>query len=124
MLTDAGKVQCLELRESFPFLQEVEVILVSPLRRAIQTAAFVFGPEMERRGLPIILVPQAQEISSLQCDIGQDAEAIRSEAAKLIAEAAPGWNAELLDSTLVDDGWNSKVGICPESRGNDLLNEV
>jgi hypothetical protein len=25
---------------------------------------------------------------------------------------------------LVDDGWNSKVGICPESRGDDLLNEV
>lgn len=111
----------MELRDSFPFLETVEVILASPLRRAIQTAAFVFGPVMERRDVPIILVPLAQEISNLRCDIGHDAETIRSEAARLIGEAVPGWNIELLDSTLVDSSWNSKVGACSElCRDNSL----
>jgi broad specificity phosphatase PhoE len=108
-LTETGKVQCKELQEKFPFLQDVEVILASPLRRTIQTAAYTFAPELEKRQIPLVLVPKAQEISSLACDIGQDAEKIIAEAPKLIADAAPLWDASNLDTTLVDESWNSKV---------------
>lgn len=111
MLTDLGKVQCKELQQKFPFLQDVEVILASPLRRTIQTAAYIFAPELEKRQIPIVLVPKAQEISSLACDIGHDAEVTISDAPKLIADAAPLWDASNVDTTLVDESWNSKVSL-------------
>ncbi|KAJ5443912.1 phosphoglycerate mutase family protein-like protein [Penicillium daleae] len=100
LLTEIGKAQCRELQEKFSFLQDIEVILSSPLRRTIQTAAYTFAPELEKRQIPIVLVPKAQEISSLACDIGHDAEVTISEAPKLIANAAPLWDASNLDTTL------------------------
>ncbi|KAE8343330.1 hypothetical protein BDV24DRAFT_161767 [Aspergillus arachidicola] len=111
LLTETGKGQCKELQEKFPFLQDVEVILASPLRRTVQTAACTFAPELEKRQIPIVLVPKAQEISSLACDVGHDAEVTIADALKLIADAAPSWDASNLDTTLVDDSWNSKKGI-------------
>lgn len=111
MLTEIGKAQCRELQEKFPFLQDIEIILSSPLRRTIQSAAYTFAPELEKRQIPIVLVPKAQEISSLACDIGHDAEVTISEASKLIANAAPLWDASKLDTTLVDESWNSKVSF-------------
>ncbi|KAJ5364403.1 phosphoglycerate mutase family protein-like protein [Penicillium cataractarum] len=111
LLTETGKSQCKELQEKFPFLQDVEVILASPLRRTVQTVAYTFAPELEKRQIPIVLVPKAQEISSLACDVGHDAEVTITEAPKLIAEAVPSWDASNLDTTLVDDSWNSKRGI-------------
>lgn len=110
-MTETGKAQCTELQEKFPFLQDVEVILSSPLRRAVQTAAYTFAPELEKRQVPVVLVPKAQEISSLACDIGLDAEITISEAPKLIANAAPSWNVSELNTGLVDESWNSKVGL-------------
>lgn len=110
-MTDLGKVQCKELQQKFPFLQDVELILASPLRRTIQTATYIFAPELEKRQIPIVLVPKAQVISSLACDIGHDAEVIISDAPKLIADAAPLWDASNLDTRLVDESWNSKVSL-------------
>ncbi|KAJ5732874.1 phosphoglycerate mutase family protein-like protein [Penicillium manginii] len=111
LLTDTGKAQCKSLQEHFPFLQDVQAIVVSPLRRTIQTAAFVFAPELEKRQLPIILAPDAQEISHLACDLGYDADVIKSHAPNLIAKAVPSYNAINLDATLVDESWNLKKGI-------------
>lgn len=115
LLTNLGRAQCKVLQEKFPFLQDVEVILASPLRRTIQTAAYTFAPELEKRQIPLVLVPKAQEISSLACDIGYDAEVTISEAPKLIADAAPSWDASNLDTTLVDESWNSKVSLLAPS---------
>lgn len=109
MLTDHGKAQCKDLQENFPFLKDVQVVLASPLRRTIQTAAFVFAPELEKRQLPIVLVPNAQEISHLTCDLGYDADVTKGQAPNLIAEAAPSYGNLNLDMTLVDESWNSKV---------------
>lgn len=110
-MTETGKVQCKQLQEKFPYLQDIEVILASPLRRAIQTAAYTFAPELEKRQVPVVLVPNAQEISSLPCDIGHDADVTISEAPRLIATAAPLWDVSNLNTTLVDELWNSKVGL-------------
>ncbi|GLI72281.1 hypothetical protein PoHVEF18_000451 [Penicillium ochrochloron] len=85
------------------------------VQRTIQTAAYTFAPELEKRQIPMVLVPKAQEISSLACDIGHDAEVTISEAPKLIADAAPLWDASYLDTTLVNESWNSKKGIYASS---------
>jgi hypothetical protein len=111
LLTATGKDQCLQLRNEFPFSQEVSLVLASPLQRTIQTAAWTFGPELEKRQLLFLLVPHAQEISGLQCDFGWDEAYVRSNAPNLISEAAPGFDTKNLDSTLVDSTWNSKVTI-------------
>lgn len=92
-------------------MQDVQAVIASPLRRAIQTAAFVFAPELENRQLPIILAPDAQEISSLTCDLGYDADVTKAQAPDLIAKAVPLYNITNLDTTLIDGLWNSKVSF-------------
>ncbi|KAF9893501.1 hypothetical protein FE257_010813 [Aspergillus nanangensis] len=112
LLTETGKSQCQALQEKSSFLQDVKVILASPLRRTIQTAAYVFAPELEKRQIPFILVPNAQEISGLTCDIGHDVEVTKSEARRLIVAATgPSWDPANLDTTLIDESWNSKKGV-------------
>jgi hypothetical protein len=109
LLTTTGKDECLQLQKDFPFSKDISILLASPLQRTIQTAAWVFAPELEQRQLPFILVPGAQEISGLNCNHGWDEEHIKLQAPKLIAEAAPGFDSSGLDATLVDETWNSKV---------------
>ncbi|KAJ5297386.1 hypothetical protein N7508_007635 [Penicillium antarcticum] len=111
LLTATGKDECLQLREEFPFSKDISAVLASPLQRTIQTAAWVFGPELEKRQLLFILVPGAQEISGLNCNHGWDEEHVKLQAPKLIAEAAPGFELSRLDATLVDQTWNSKAGL-------------
>ncbi|KAJ5710432.1 phosphoglycerate mutase family protein-like protein [Penicillium malachiteum] len=111
LLTNTGKAQCEELQQKFPFLTEVELIIASPLRRTVQTAAYIFASELEKRQIPVVLVPKAQDISSLACDIGHDAEVVKSEAPNLIMGVVPSWNPVNLDTSLVDESWNSKEGI-------------
>lgn len=103
-------------------MQDVQALIASPLRRAIQTAAFTFAPELEKRQLPIILAPDAQEISFLPCDLGHDADVIKMQAPDLIAKAVPSYNVLNLDTTLVDESWNSKVShILQKSFGYPFL---
>ena len=63
--------------------------------------------------MPVVLVPNAQEISSLACDVGTDAEVTIAEAPKLISETAPAWDSANLSTELVDGSWNSKVRFPP-----------
>ncbi|KAJ5916742.1 hypothetical protein N7504_000757 [Penicillium tannophilum] len=109
-LTDRGKDQCRHLRDTFPYRDDVSLILASPLRRTIQTAAHAFHPGLEKRQIPFILVPRAQEISKQACDIGQDCDVLKAEIPQLIASGAPEFDQANLDITLLEDGWNSKFG--------------
>lgn len=111
LLTEKGKEQCLQLRDEFPFAKDISAILASPLQRTIQTAAWTFGPELQQRQIPFVLVPNAQEISGFQCDFGWEEAYVKSSAPGLISEAAPGYDQANLDTTLVDAAWNSKKGI-------------
>ncbi|KAJ5643480.1 uncharacterized protein N7484_005987 [Penicillium longicatenatum] len=69
-LTDTGKNQCRDLRDSFLYHDDLSLILASPLRRTIQTAAHAFHPALEKRQIPFVLAPKAQEISKRPCDVG------------------------------------------------------
>lgn len=109
-LTDTGKDQCRDLRDTFPYHDDVSLILASPLRRTIQTAAHAFHPGLEKRQIPFILVSKAQEISKQACDIGQDCDILKAEIPQLIASGAPAFDQVNLDTSLLEDGWNSKVG--------------
>lgn len=87
-------------------------MLASPLKRAIQTAAHAFSPALEKHQTPFLLVPFAQEISHLTCDLGADREIVVKEAPRLIAGGAPTFDVDHLDMSLVDEDWNSKVCAC------------
>lgn len=59
-------------------MAQVELLLASPLRRALQTCALSFAPCIER-GLKIIALPMAEEASNAPCDTGSDPEVLKSE---------------------------------------------
>jgi broad specificity phosphatase PhoE len=88
-LTVTGKEQSRELGRRFPFADQVGLIIVSPLRRAIQTTLHAFPSILDKqyfdpssgegidRGVKLLLDPDFQERSALPCDTGSDAGALR-----------------------------------------------
>jgi hypothetical protein len=87
--------------------------MASPLQRTIQTAFLGFYPALRRTGVPLLLVPMAQEISGFPCDVGLD----RADLEKLIPTIMP-QNVHVpsvaineIDFSLLEDGWNSKVRV-------------
>jgi broad specificity phosphatase PhoE len=79
----------------------------SPLRRTIQTAILAFGANNPAE---IHLLPEAQEVSGMPCNVGFLREELKEEVKKLFkgdeeSEAA----AQRINYDAVVDGWNSKV---------------
>ncbi|KAK9320831.1 histidine phosphatase superfamily [Lipomyces orientalis] len=111
LLTDKGKEQCLQLRDSFPYHNDISLVLASPLRRTIQTASYAFAPVLKKSNVPFLLVPQAQEISALACDVGQERSVLEEELPNLITNKLLDFYSVKVDTTLLEDGWNSKKGI-------------
>jgi broad specificity phosphatase PhoE len=100
LLTPKGLTQCGHVSTTFPAAQQssIKLLAASPLRRTIYTALYSF-PDVVKRGLKIVALPEAQENGALPCDIGSDPEALEKE-----FEALP------VDLSLVHEGWNSKTG--------------
>ncbi|KAK9483821.1 histidine phosphatase superfamily [Lipomyces starkeyi] len=111
VLTHRGKEQCRELRDTFPYHEDISIVLSSPLRRTIQTAAYAFAPILKKPEIPFLLVPHAQEISGLACDVGQERRVLEEELPELIPEEILDIDVTKVDTTLLEDGWNSKKGI-------------
>ncbi len=97
-LTPLGESQCASVAKIFPHHSEITHLMASPLRRTIYTCLLSFPAEVAA-GLPILAVPEIQELSDLPCDTG-------SEPSILAQEFADG----KVDLTLVHPGWNSKTG--------------
>ncbi|KAH8815171.1 histidine phosphatase superfamily [Xylogone sp. PMI_703] len=75
-LTDLGfGPQCQELathlQNELPLAQEIDLIVVSPMRRTLQTAQQALGWLMER-GVPVVLRAEWQENSDKPCDTGTE----------------------------------------------------
>ncbi|KAB8260300.1 phosphoglycerate mutase-like protein [Aspergillus pseudonomiae] len=101
-LTDKGREQCRQLRDKFAFHSEVELIVSSPLCRAISSAAISFGPVFENQpSQNLILLPDLQEISDYPCDIGSEPEELMRKTANLNIP---------IDYSFVESSWNSKNG--------------
>ncbi|KAK9259525.1 histidine phosphatase superfamily, partial [Lipomyces tetrasporus] len=79
LLTDKGKEQCFQLRDRFPYHDDISLVLASPLRRTIQTASYAFASVLKKSNVAFVLVPQAQEISALACDVGQERSVLEEE---------------------------------------------
>jgi hypothetical protein len=89
----------------------VEIVMASPLTRAIETAVLGFGPALKRERVKLFLVPQAQEISNKPCDIGLERDELEKEMDRVLAAAdgEAGFDLSRLDYGILEPGWNSKV---------------
>jgi len=84
-MTAKGKAQCEELRKLLIQLEAVkhlkpEIVVVSPLTRALETASIVFPDSAE---VPIKLFPGMQEHVVNICDVGRPVSALQQEFPKL-----------------------------------------
>jgi broad specificity phosphatase PhoE len=55
---------------------QIELLVASPLRRALQTCALTFEPCL-KRGLTIIALPMAEEASNAPCDTGSEVDLLK-----------------------------------------------
>lgn len=94
-LTPLGITQCEELCKRFDAHDKITHLVASPIRRTLYTCLRSFAPAVDA-GKKVIALPDAQEISTLPCDIG-------SEPSKLKEEFA-----DRVDLHLVKEGWNDK----------------
>lgn len=97
-LTPLGEKQARALGATFPALENIQLILSSPLRRTIQTALLAFPSQVGNGALQVIAWPEVQEASDLNCDTGSDLLDIKAKFEKLP-----------VDFTLVEPGWHIKV---------------
>ncbi|KAK4096806.1 phosphoglycerate mutase-like protein [Parathielavia hyrcaniae] len=72
-LSELGRKECAKLKEHLvlriPRDLDVGLIIVSPMKRTLETALLAFG-ELIDRGIPIIAHAGWQETSSKPCDVG------------------------------------------------------
>lgn len=111
VLTTLGKQECASLSNSFPHHDKIDLMVVSPLRRTIQTAVLSFGPVLAREEVPFVLHPKAQEVSERNCNVGFNEKRLKHEVQALFDGQDVGFDFEArMDYGLVEDGWNSKKG--------------
>jgi hypothetical protein len=99
-LTALGEEQARAVGAKFPELENIQLILASPLRRTIQTALLAFPLQIGDDRLQIIAWPEVQEASELICDTGSDVLDIKAEFVDLP-----------VDFGMVESGWHIKVGF-------------
>lgn len=73
-LTPQGCQQASAVRASSPVLQEVQLVVASPMRRALETAHFAFAGQRERP--TFVAHPDAQEVGSHPSDTGSEADVL------------------------------------------------
>jgi broad specificity phosphatase PhoE len=98
-LTALGEQQCANLAAEFPFHNQIELIVVSPLHRTVDTALLSMHPAIQN-GVKLIALPHLQETGEVPCDLGSDPEILKTQ-----YKEAP------IDFSLVEEGWNSNVGL-------------
>ncbi|KAI0022858.1 phosphoglycerate mutase-like protein [Xylariomycetidae sp. FL0641] len=115
-LTALGERQCDELRAAFPFHAQLTHLAASPIRRTLQTCLRGFHHHhhhhassssssscaKDKDDLPVVALPDAQEVSALPCDTGVDAAALRAE-----------FSEDQVDLALVGPAWNVKTPGSP-----------
>ncbi|KAF2650927.1 phosphoglycerate mutase family protein-like protein [Lophiostoma macrostomum CBS 122681] len=117
VLTEKGEDQCRKLQDSFLYHETIELVLASPLRRTIQTAALSFGPTLARNDVTFIAVPEAQEVSDMGSDTGSAPNELKGYLAKLFADGTLDFDIkQKLDLSLVKEGWNVKSGYYAYTR--------
>lgn len=96
-LSPHGRRQAEALGQQFPNMEDVDLVVCSPMKRTIQTAVIAFGDHIRSRGKEIVALPELQELSAKPCDTGSS-----------IAELLTEFREEPLDLSLVPHDWESK----------------
>ena len=96
-LSERGRAQAEALGQQFPNIESVDLVVCSPMKRAIQTAVVAFGDHIRAQKKEIVALPELQELSAKPCDTG-------SSLAELLTE----FREEPLDLSLVPHDWDSK----------------
>lgn len=92
----------MELSQKFPFTSQVDLVVTSPMRRAIYTGLEGFNAVLEKEHAPkLIALPDLQELSDFPCDIGSKVEDLQREVEQ---DNLP------VDLSFVEEGWTEKVG--------------
>lgn len=100
-MTDKGKQQCFELSQKFPHASQVELVVTSPLRRAIYTGLESFKSIFEHeQAQSLIALADLQELSDFPCDVGSSVADLKRE-----------FNEAHLpvDVSFVEEDWTDKV---------------
>jgi hypothetical protein len=97
-LTPFGEQQRRDIASTFPFHDQIELVVTSPLRRTICTDLLGFAPEVTQ-GVQVLALPLLQEASMLPCDTGSELGIIKEE-----------FKDSAVDFNLVQEGWHLKVG--------------
>lgn len=109
-LTEAGIAECKALESRFPYQSSIELIVSSPLRRAVQTALCSFQPAINR-GVKIVVLPELQETSDVACDTGSEVSKLEEEFGGIV-----GPQGKVVDLSLLDENWHVKVYSVPRPR--------
>ncbi|KAI1113644.1 histidine phosphatase superfamily [Nemania sp. NC0429] len=99
-LTSEGKGQCQELRDSYPHMERVKLVVSSPLRRALQTTGIAFAAAAEAAGTDVVLHPDLQENSARPSDTGSPLSTVLGECLFRVDATLMGGN----------ERWYSKAG--------------
>ncbi|KAK6865296.1 hypothetical protein PG995_001824 [Apiospora arundinis] len=113
-LTARGGMQCQSLAASFPYKDQISLLVASPLRRTVQTAHWAFAAgaattdassdaaseerKEKQRQRVIVGLGELQECSAYPCDVGRSVEELSVSGA-------------LLDLSRVEPAWNSKQNL-------------
>ena len=103
LLTPHGEQQSTNLLANFPFHDDVELVVASPMRRTLYTAMIAYAKPLRDRKMKIVALPEVQETSDVPCDLGTDLSALKQEVKE---KNLP------VDLSLVPEGWNDKVRSC------------
>ncbi|PSN73476.1 PGAM-domain-containing protein [Corynespora cassiicola Philippines] len=109
-LTAKGKGQCHDLQTKFQYHDTIDLVLASPLKRTIQTAALSFGPTLARPEVPFVLEPRLQEVSSSGCDVGTSLPELKAAIPEIFADDDLPFDLSKINYDAVHEGWNNKEG--------------
>lgn len=103
-LTEGGIKECQALEKKFPYQTSIDLIVVSPLRRTIQTAFYSFQPAI-KRGVRVVALAELQETSDVACDTGSNVTDLKREFSA--QQSVSG--TSVVDFSQVPEDWNKKV---------------
>lgn len=83
-LSDLGEQQCAEASPMAHQLMNIKTVLISPLRRALQTAHLLFKDHPNFSEIKFIVHPMLRENMHTVCDIPEDFSLVKQEYAKKI----------------------------------------
>jgi broad specificity phosphatase PhoE len=97
ILTSTGRQQAEALGKVFR--SPIDLIVCSPLRRAVYTALYAFGDILKASSKRIVTLPELQELSKYPCDTGSPLNDLEVE-----------FRGFPVDLSLVQRSWDSKEG--------------